>query len=117
MRDNDEPWVELELDRAVAIDCGDDIVCKLKIVDVRISIRRKSNPSQPPNRKYNEQKNAPELPVGRFLKSKSLGGNLVILVVLRIQSHSLMETLNDSTIKWFYRSSTHWNTRVIDITF
>ncbi|MFO0035319.1 MAG: hypothetical protein ACK55S_08930 [Planctomycetota bacterium] len=29
-----------------------------------------------------EQKNAPELPVGRFLKSKSLGGNRVILVVI-----------------------------------
>jgi hypothetical protein len=29
-----------------------------------------------------EQKNAPELPIGRFLKSKSLGGNRVILVVL-----------------------------------
>jgi hypothetical protein len=27
-----------------------------------------------------EQKNAPELPIGRFLKSKSLGGNRVILV-------------------------------------
>ena len=26
-----------------------------------------------------EQKNAPELPIGRFLKSKSLGGNRVIL--------------------------------------
>jgi hypothetical protein len=30
----------------------------------------------------NEQKNAPELPIGRFLKSMSLGGNRVILVVL-----------------------------------
>jgi hypothetical protein len=30
-----------------------------------------------------EQKNAPELPIGRFLKSKSLGGNRVILVVRR----------------------------------
>jgi hypothetical protein len=28
-----------------------------------------------------EQNNAPELPIGRFLKSKSLGGNRVILVV------------------------------------
>ncbi len=28
-----------------------------------------------------DQKNAPELPIGRFLKSKSLGGNRVILVV------------------------------------
>ena len=28
-----------------------------------------------------EQKNAPELPIGRFLKSKSLGGNRVILGV------------------------------------
>ena len=27
-----------------------------------------------------EQKNTPELPIGRFLKSKSLGGNRVILV-------------------------------------
>jgi hypothetical protein len=27
-----------------------------------------------------EQKNAPELPIGRFLTSKSLGGNRVILV-------------------------------------
>jgi hypothetical protein len=30
-----------------------------------------------------EQKNAPELPIGRFHKSKSLGGNRVILVVTR----------------------------------
>jgi hypothetical protein len=30
-----------------------------------------------------EPKNAPELPIGRFLKSKSLGGNRVILVVLQ----------------------------------
>jgi hypothetical protein len=30
-----------------------------------------------------EQNNAPELPIGRFLKSKSLGGNRVILTVLR----------------------------------
>ena len=30
-----------------------------------------------------EQKNAPELPIGRFLKSKSLGGNRVILAVRR----------------------------------
>jgi len=29
-----------------------------------------------------EQENAPELPIGRFLKSKFLGGNRVILVVL-----------------------------------
>ncbi len=29
-----------------------------------------------------EQKNAPELPIGRFLRSKSLGGNRVILVVM-----------------------------------
>jgi len=28
-----------------------------------------------------EQKNAPELPIGRFLESKSLGGNRVILAV------------------------------------
>jgi len=28
-----------------------------------------------------EPKNAPELPIGRFLNSKSLGGNRVILVV------------------------------------
>ena len=32
-----------------------------------------------------EQKNAPELPIGRFLKSKSLGGNRVILVVRRLK--------------------------------
>jgi hypothetical protein len=32
-------------------------------------------------RKPDEQKNAPELPIGRFLKPKSLGGNRVILVV------------------------------------
>jgi hypothetical protein len=31
------------------------------------------------------QKNAPELPIGRFLKSKSLGGNRVILVVIRLK--------------------------------
>jgi hypothetical protein len=29
-----------------------------------------------------EQKNAPELPIGRFLKSMSLGGNRVILDVI-----------------------------------
>ncbi len=28
-----------------------------------------------------EQKNAPELPIGRFLKTKPLGGNRVILGV------------------------------------
>jgi hypothetical protein len=28
------------------------------------------------------KKNAPELPIGRFLKSKQLGGNRVILVVI-----------------------------------
>ena len=28
-----------------------------------------------------EPKNAPELPIGRFLKSESLGGNRVILTV------------------------------------
>ena len=33
--------------------------------------------------KTTEQKNAPELPVGRFPRSKSLGGNRVILVVRR----------------------------------
>jgi hypothetical protein len=31
-----------------------------------------------------EQKNAPELPIGRCFKSKSLGGNRVILGVSRI---------------------------------
>ena len=31
--------------------------------------------------KATEQKNAPELPIGRFGKSKSLGGNRVILTV------------------------------------
>ena len=30
-----------------------------------------------------EQKNAPELPIGRFLKSRSPGGNRVILDVTR----------------------------------
>jgi len=35
--------------------------------------------------KCDEQKNAPELPIGRFLKSKSLGGNRVILVVTRLK--------------------------------
>ena len=29
-----------------------------------------------------EPKNAPELPIGRFLNLKSLGGNRVILVVI-----------------------------------
>jgi hypothetical protein len=29
-----------------------------------------------------EPKNAPELPIGRFVKSKSLGGNRVILAVM-----------------------------------
>jgi len=33
-----------------------------------------------------EQKNAPELPIGRFLKSKSLGGNRVIFNVTRPKS-------------------------------
>lgn len=33
------------------------------------------------NAEIAEQKNAPELPIGRFLKSKSLGGNRVILIV------------------------------------
>ena len=33
-----------------------------------------------------EPKNAPELPIGRFLKSKSLGGNRVILVVTQLKS-------------------------------
>ncbi len=37
---------------------------------------RNSLPNNP-----DEQKNPPELPIGRFLKSKSLGGNRVILVV------------------------------------
>jgi len=32
------------------------------------------------NAEIAEQKNAPELPIGRFLKSKSLGGNRVILI-------------------------------------
>jgi len=31
--------------------------------------------------KADEQKNAPELPIGRFLTSNSLGGNRVILAV------------------------------------
>jgi len=40
--------------------------------------------------KCDEQKNAPELPIGRFLKSKSLGGNRVILVVTRLErGHSI----------------------------
>jgi hypothetical protein len=34
-------------------------------------------------RNSGEQKNPPELPIGRFLKSKSLGGNRVILGVLK----------------------------------
>jgi hypothetical protein len=38
------------------------------------------NPADP---KSDEQKNAPELPIGRFLKSESLGGNRVILIVMR----------------------------------
>jgi hypothetical protein len=33
-----------------------------------------------------EPKNAPELPIKRFLKSKSLGGNRVILVVMALKS-------------------------------
>jgi hypothetical protein len=35
--------------------------------------------------KIDEQKNAPELPIGRFLKSESLGGNRVIFAVLAIK--------------------------------
>ena len=31
-------------------------------------------------RESGEPKNAPELPIGRFLKSKSLGGNRVIFI-------------------------------------
>ncbi len=33
--------------------------------------------------RVDEPKNAPELPIGRFLKSESLGGNRVILTVRR----------------------------------
>jgi len=36
--------------------------------------------------KADEQKNAPELPIGVFLKSNSLGGNRVILAVIRLKS-------------------------------
>ena len=35
--------------------------------------------------KNGRTKNAPELPIGRFLKSKSLGGNRVILVVRQLE--------------------------------
>jgi hypothetical protein len=37
------------------------------------------------NEKTDEPKNAPELPIGRFLKSKSLGGNRVILDVIAFE--------------------------------
>jgi hypothetical protein len=45
-----------------------------------------------------EQKNPPELPIGRFLKSKSLGGNRVILVVLLqyIMTKTIAIRLDDS---------------------
>ena len=33
-------------------------------------------------RRFDEPKNAPELPIGRFMKSKSLGGNRVISDVI-----------------------------------
>jgi hypothetical protein len=46
-------------------------VCSLPIGD-------KLNPKY---QNSDEPKNAPELPIGRFLKSKSLGGNRVILTV------------------------------------
>ena len=35
--------------------------------------------------RVDEPENAPELPIGRFLKAKSLGGNRVILVVLSLK--------------------------------
>jgi len=37
--------------------------------------------AKPRNIEKTEQKNAPELPIGRFRKSKSYGGNRVILGV------------------------------------
>ena len=44
-----------------------------------------------------EPKNAPELPIGRFLNSKSLGGNRVILVVLAKTLHDLWQKGNRGT--------------------
>jgi hypothetical protein len=38
----------------------------------------------------------PELPVGRFLKSKCLGGNRVILAVIRLNYNS---NLNDQLLR------------------
>jgi len=40
-----------------------------------------------------EQKNAPELPIGRFGKSKSLGGNRVILGVIPLMMFLLQPIL------------------------
>ena len=44
-------------------------------------------------RNLDEQKNAPELPIGRFGKSKSFGGNRVILAVLSLKALSFDNTL------------------------
>ena len=54
-----------------------------------------------------EQKNAPELPIGRFLKSKSLGGNRVILVV-----RQPAQTCNGSTLPMAIKVSVNeWKTK------
>ena len=51
---------------------------------VRTRLERRANHA-PEQR--GRTKNAPELPIGRFLKSKPLGGNRVILDVLRMNQH------------------------------
>ncbi|MEZ6104134.1 MAG: hypothetical protein R3E01_34770 [Pirellulaceae bacterium] len=51
------------------------------------------------------QKNAPELPIGRFLKSKSLGGNRVILVVLSLALGNV------------FRDGMRWDTHEINETY
>jgi hypothetical protein len=47
------------------------------------------------HRVSDNHKNAPELPVGRFLKSKSLGGNRVILAVIGLGQSICITTSND----------------------
>ena len=51
-----------------------------------------------------EQINAPELPIGRFLKSKSLGGNRVILVVLLLNKSCHHEHTCESPAAYCYHA-------------
>ena len=59
-----------------------------------------------------EQKNAPELPIGRFLKSKSLGGNRVTLsVVLR---EGTLFAFTPDVADWLLRHDWHAD-RSVDV--